>query len=172
MKIVLTGPESVGKSELAKQLSEHYRGVNTKELARDYVESLNRPYNYDDVVKICCKQLIEYDNLEKHNGFCFFDTYLIITKIWFLHVYNKIPDWFEGEFKKRPVDLYLLCRDDIEWQADGVRENNELRGLLFEKYKQELNNYGFNYEIIQGSGKERVDNAIASINKFANTTKI
>lgn len=172
MKIVLTGPESVGKSILAKQLAGYYMGRYINEYARFYIESLKEPYTYNDVIHIAQHQCYEYDNIDKISGFCFFDTYLIITKIWFLHVFNKIPVWFEEEFKKRPVDLYLLCKDDIEWQPDRVRENKDIRGLLFEKYKQELDNYGFNYSIICGNGKERLMNAIDSINKSKNITKI
>jgi len=95
MKIVLTGPESVGKSVLTKQLAEYYNGKHIEEYARYYIESLNEIYNYRDVVNILQHQLKEYDNLNKIERFCFFDTYLIITKIWFLHVFNKIPTWFE-----------------------------------------------------------------------------
>lgn len=172
MKIVLTGPESVGKSILTKQLAEYYNGICVDEYARYYVKSLKKTYGYSDVLHITQHQLKEYDNLDRIGGFCFFDTYLIITKIWFLHVFNKIPIWFEEEFKKRPVDLYLLCKDDLDWQADGVRENKDIRSLLFEKYKQELDNYCFNYSIISGSGRERLTNAIDSINNFVNKTII
>lgn len=172
MKIVLTGPESVGKSILTKQLAEYYKGIYVEEYARYYIESLKETYGYRDVLHIAKHQFKEYDNLDKIEGFCFFDTYLIITKIWFLLVFNKIPIWFEEEFKKRPVDLYLLCKDDIDWQPDGVRENKNIRSLLFEKYKQELDNYGFNYSIISGKGRERLTNAIDSINNFVNKTII
>ncbi|TLX71495.1 ATP-binding protein [Labilibacter sediminis] len=166
MRVVLTGPESVGKSILAEQLAQYYKGTFIREFAREYVEALDNSYKYEDVIKICKQQLTEYDNLEKYEGFCFFDTYLIITKVWFLHVFNKLPGWFEGEFKKRPVDLYLLCKDDLVWEADGVRENEELRTLLFDKYEQELKSYGFNYAIIKGKGKERLDNAIIQIDNY------
>lgn len=169
MKIVLTGPESVGKSRLAKELACIYNGCCISEYARDYVEELKKPYEYFDVIQIAKQQLKEYDNVDGKQCFCFFDTYLIITKVWFLFVFNKVPSWFESEFVKRPVDLYLLCKDDIDWKDDGVRENGEIRGVLFDKYKQELDAYGFNYSIVSGNGKDRLNNAINSINKFINT---
>ncbi|GAF04074.1 AAA family ATPase [Saccharicrinis fermentans] len=167
MKIVLTGPESVGKSMLSKQLAYIYQGVYVEEFARKYIEELKSPYTYQDVVNITKQQLKEYDHLQKKDGFCFFDTYLIISKIWFLHVFNKLPDWFEDEFAQRPVDLYLLCKDDLDWKPDLVRENRDIRGLLFEKYKQQLEAYGFAYKIIEGSGEQRVRNAVDAIDKMS-----
>lgn len=104
---------------------------------------------------------------KKKMVFVFFDTYLIISKIWFLHVFNKLPDWFEDEFAQRPVDLYLLCKDDLDWKPDLVRENRDIRGLLFEKYKQQLEAYGFAYKIIEGSGEQRVRNAVDAIDKMS-----
>ncbi|WP_066627586.1 AAA family ATPase [Labilibacter marinus] len=166
MKIVLTGPESVGKSTLAKQLAKEYNGEYVEEIARSYVEKLNRPYNYEDVVNIVQYQLQQYDQCEKLEMNYFFDTYLIVSKVWFLHVYKKMPSWFEAAYKKRPVDLYLLCKDDLEWEADGVRENENIRSLLFHSYQHELDNYGFNYRIVEGKGAERLINAKALIEEY------
>ncbi|MGQ1786738.1 MULTISPECIES: AAA family ATPase [unclassified Saccharicrinis] len=165
MKVVLTGPESVGKSVLTKQLAYIYDGVYTEEFARKYIEKLDVPYGYQDVVNITKQQLKEYDEMQKYDGFCFFDTYLVISKIWFLHVFHKLPEWFEGEFAQRPVDLYLLCKDDIDWKPDLVRENKAIRSLLFEKYKQQLDDYGFAYKIIEGSGEQRLLKAVDAIDE-------
>ncbi len=165
MKVVITGPESAGKSILSSGLANVFKGNFVDEYARSYVENLESHYQYSDVEHIARHQLMQYDILKYSKGFTFFDTYMIITKIWFLHVYNKIPSWFESEFIKRPVDLYLLCKPDLVWVDDGIRENEDKRDLLFSKYKNELDNYGFDYEIIEGFGEKRLDNAVKIINK-------
>ncbi|MEA3443367.1 MAG: ATP-binding protein, partial [Bacteroidota bacterium] len=41
-KIVITGAESTGKTELAKGLAKYYNTVWIPELARSYIENLNR----------------------------------------------------------------------------------------------------------------------------------
>ncbi|MFK8006949.1 MAG: AAA family ATPase [Saprospiraceae bacterium] len=51
-KIILTGPESTGKSTLARQLAQVYNTVWVPEFARTYLEGLNRPYRGDDLLKI------------------------------------------------------------------------------------------------------------------------
>ena len=38
IKITLYGPESTGKTTLAKQLAEHYQTVWTPEFARDFLQ--------------------------------------------------------------------------------------------------------------------------------------
>jgi nicotinamide riboside kinase len=56
-KVVISGPESTGKTTLAKDLASHYQTVYVYEYARDYIENLDRPYTYRDVVHIARKQL-------------------------------------------------------------------------------------------------------------------
>ena len=82
-KIAILGPESTGKSELAKALATYYKGEWVPEYAREYVEKLGRKYNYDDVCHIAATQLKEIDLFENktQSDFVFFDTELIITKI-------------------------------------------------------------------------------------------
>src|SRR5690554_5934857 len=94
LKIVLTGPESTGKTTLAEKLANHYSLAWTKELAREFVENLNRPYIEKDVLEIAKLQILEENKiLNKNHKAVFFDTDLIITKIWLLHVYGKSPNW-------------------------------------------------------------------------------
>ena len=49
LKIVVTGPESTGKSTLSEQLAKHYHTIFIPEYDRTYVENLKRPYTYEDV---------------------------------------------------------------------------------------------------------------------------
>lgn len=73
LKIVLTGPESTGKTTLAEQLSSHYSLPWVEELARAYVESLNRTYNQADVLEIAKLQITqEHKALAKNHKAVFF----------------------------------------------------------------------------------------------------
>lgn len=168
IKIVITGAESTGKTTLAKQLAECYKTIWLPEYARSYVEKLDRPYNYNDVIHITKKQ-IELENvfLKETKQLLFVDTSLIILKIWFNEVYNKTPDWLEKEIIKSKANLYFFCKPDIEWQYDSVRENGgERRIYLSEQYRKELEFYKFNYVEIEGKGKERLENAKKYLDNF------
>jgi len=167
LKIVLTGPESTGKTTLAEQLSSHYSLPWVEELAREYVESLNRPYNQADVLEIAKLQITqEHKALAKNHKAVFFDTDLIITKIWLLHVYGTSPSWIDQEISNYKNCIHLLCYPDLEWVADGVRENPDIRLYLFEKYELEIKNYGFHYKIIKGSEDGRLKRALEFVNLY------
>lgn len=161
LKIVITGPESTGKTELSIYLAEAFRGDYIPEYARSYIEGLNRPYTFSDVDHIAGVQEREFRESAKMPGrVIFLDTYLIITKVWFLEVYDRMPDWIDMRLKESEIDLFLLCYYDIEWTEDPVRENpGKRREYLFERYKQEIEALGIPYEVIRGNGPTRFANA-------------
>jgi len=166
--IAITGAESTGKSSLAKSLSEHYLVPFIPEYAREYIQKLNRKYSYQDVEFIAAKQLEQYNDLI-HSNFkvIFLDTWLLITKIWFEVVFNRVPDWIENEIRNCKIDLFLVCDTDLPWIADPVRENGgDNRDCLQAKYIDEIVKHGFDYQIIKGIDQERILNAIAAIEKI------
>jgi len=167
-KIVITGPESTGKTELTQLLAAHYGGVVVPEFAREYVENLNRKYTYNDVVSIAEEQLRKRELAAgEPAGMIFFDTELIITKVWFEEVFNSCPEWLTQKAKEPFADFYLLCSPDIPWEDDSVRENGgEMREYLFNKYREELEDNCFPYYIVSGNNEVRSHNAINGINKF------
>ncbi len=156
--IVVTGPESTGKTTLSKRVADHYNAIYYPEFARDYVSQLSRPYEYRDLVKIAEKQIADffYRPQTKKEKLCVFDTGLIITKVWFEVVYRQVPGFLNEALNNLKVDLHLLCYPDIPWIPDGVRENgDEKRMELFEKYRTEIELYHFDYIIIKGNEDER-----------------
>ena len=167
-KIVLTGPESTGKTWLAKQLAMHYQTDWISEYAREYVENLKRKYNYSDLVVISRYQVnVVKEYKGKVNRFLFFDTDLIILKVWFDVVYNECPAWLTESIGNRDIDLYLLCDTDIKWEYDPVRENpDQNREVLINKYKQEIQNSGVPFVLIRGKDNTRLANAIHAIEEW------
>lgn len=168
IRIAVTGPESTGKTTLASQLAELYHGQYISEFAREYVEKLPHHYTFQDVETIARTQVDQYLSTKVSSDKIFiFDTWLIITKVWFKWVFGKTPEWLEDQIQDCPIDLFLLCSPDLPWEADAVRENGgENRMKLFEEYRKELTGYGFNFVEISGTGDERLINAIAAIRNF------
>jgi len=166
--IVITGPESTGKTELAVYLGNYLNVQCVPEFSRTFIEQLNRPYTYDDVISIARIQ-IEQRKEMLTQGFplVIFDTGLLITKIWFDVVYHRCPDWLENAVKQQKVDLFLLCATDLPWVPDPVRENGgEMREKLFEMYRSELEANGFRYKIVNGMGKQRNLNALSFLSEY------
>ncbi|MFC2113795.1 AAA family ATPase [Bacteroidota bacterium] len=170
IRIAVTGPESTGKSTLAKKLAEHYNTVWVPEYAREYIERLDHPYTYDEVEQIAITQIHnERAALKFANKVLFSDTELLVIKIWMEHKFNRIPDWLEKKIMERKYDFYLLCNIDIPWESDPQREHPELRKYFFGLYKSELISRGFNFEIISGNAKNRLQSAVALINNIKNS---
>ena len=157
-KIGIIGPESTGKSTLASYLAHRYGGVLVPEYAREYMEkrACASAYTYEDVVNIAQQQVQQLQN-SNHGGITegyrsnvvFFDTELIITKVWFLHKFGKCPEFVEKALHDYPMDVYLLCYPDMEWVPDPVRENPDIREYLFDWYEREIQALGIPYYIIR-----------------------
>lgn len=154
-KVGIIGPESTGKSTLSAYLAHRYNGVLNPEYAREYMEHLapDYSYTYEDIVAIARQQIQKLEEL--HQAFStkdtlvFFDTELIITKVWFEHKYGIVPDFVLEALHRYPMDIYLLCYPDMPWQPDPVRENPNIREYLFEWYEREIQTLNIPYYIIK-----------------------
>lgn len=163
-RVVLTGPESTGKTFLTKALAKHFNEPYISEIARDYVENLNREYTYKDLEIIAEMQIkAEEQALKNAKEWLFIDTDLIITKVWFKHVFGKVPEWLDKKIQITPRYKHMLCNYDIPWVPDPVRENPDKREFFFDWYKSEILHYGFNFSIISGNNSLRIKNAICSL---------
>lgn len=156
-KVGIIGPESTGKSTLATYLAHRYNGVLVPEYAREYMESRTQgaEYTYEDVEHIARQQIEELQRLtttgidNSLTKIAFFDTELIITKVWLEHKFGRCPDFLLQALRDYPMDVYLLCYPDMEWEPDPVRENPDIREYLFDWYQKEIEELGITYYIIK-----------------------
>ncbi|HHN47586.1 MAG TPA: ATPase [Bacteroidales bacterium] len=165
-RIAITGPESTGKTWLARQLAAHYKTNWVPEFARDFLFRLNRPYNYQDILLIARQQyFLNQKAGEKATGFLFCDTELIVTKIWCEVKYGKCHAWITDHIPKQKFDLYLIPDIDLPWEPDPQREHPQMREKLMQLYIRELETRQFPYHIIKGQNEERLKNAILVISQ-------
>ena len=159
-KIIITGPESSGKTTLCEQLSIHFNIPFTKEFARSYIDNLDRIYMIGDLLSIGKEQLKSELNSQ------LLDTDLITIKIWSEYKYGRCDKWILDQIEKQKTEkrFYLLCKPDIAWQEDKQRENPNDREELFEIYKQVLNDLGHKYFIVKG--EDRTENSISKISSI------
>jgi nicotinamide riboside kinase len=149
-KIVITGPESSGKTTLASLLAKEYDTNLVGEYAREYLEKLERPYELDDVVIMAKEQLSLEQNATSE--LTILDTDLTVFAIWIKEKYKQEIDWIEEHLKNSKNKIYFLCDTDVEWEEDNLREHPSLadRKKLFENYKNLLEKYQLSYHIISG----------------------
>lgn len=154
-KVGIIGPESTGKSTLAQYLATRYEGLFVAEHARVYLEERARErgsayaYTREDVLQIAQYQVEQLRELSEQEGVAFFDTELIITKVWLEHKYGECPAFVEEALHQYPMDVYLLCYPDLAWEPDPVRENPNIREYLYEWYEREVQALEVPYYVIR-----------------------
>ena len=161
LRIAITGPESSGKTTLAKALSEHYNISFVPEFARTYLEKTEGKYEQLDLDKIAQGQLKSLISAE--DSIVISDTDFSVLEIWSQYKYKNTSELINKLVQKELFDLHILCSPDIPWEADLLRENPNSRDLLFELYSVSLNRNNKNYIVVNGSAKNRLEKSIQAI---------
>ena len=160
-RICLTGPESTGKTELARALGARFGLAFAPEFSRAYAEERNNVLTYRDVEPIARGVIASADAL-------ILDTDLISTVVYSRHYYGDCPQWVVEEARRRRADLYLLMDTDMPWRPDPARDTGgEVREELFDSFRRALDEFDTRWVIISGQGEERLENALAAIEEYA-----
>ena len=169
-KIVVIGPESTGKSSLCKRLAEHYKTIWVEEHAREYLLKNGKEYSFADLKKIAQGQLeLEEKAVKKLeetiSSLLIIDTDMYVMKVWSEFVFNACDNTILNEIVHRQYDLYLLCKPDILWVQDELREypDEQIRNKLFHYYKDAMVNQKVPWVEIDGDYDQRFDKAIKAI---------
>jgi HTH-type transcriptional repressor of NAD biosynthesis genes len=167
-RVTLFGPESSGKSTLAKQLGEHYKTVVVPEYGRTYVETFNNSaINKDELTYIVQGHLASVAAAKRQaNKLLIEDTDPVMSGVWSHMLFGATDPWF-AEYNDY-ADLYLLCDVDIPWEDDGTRylPNQEDRKRFFNICQQELINRGVRYVVVKGDREARFNWAKLAIDKL------
>ena len=160
LKVVITGPESTGKSTLAKQLADYYNVDMVNEYSRSYLEKLDRPYIQNDLTAIAKGQIkLEDETLGTNTNITICDTSLEVLKLWSVFKYHSCDPFISDSFSERQPNVYLLMTPDLPWKPDPLRENPFDRDELFNIYQKELGTTGIPFYEIAGNGDERIEMA-------------
>ncbi len=173
-KIVITGPESTGKSTLCRQLAEHYGTSWVPEFARTYLEAKGSTYEQADLLKIARGQLATEDEIASRVKATashlplFIDTDLHVIRIWSEYVFGDCDTAILKEIAVRHYDLYLLCDTDLPWNPDPLREYPDLeeRRRIFCYYLDYLSNQPTPWAMISGREEDRLRSAILAVDQF------
>lgn len=163
-RICVFGPESCGKSTLAKRLATYLGGGLVQEYARFYLEYLQRDPVYEDFLKIAKgQQALEEAVLKGGHQAIFCDTDLFTTAIWSEWLTDKCDPQILALAKARKYDLYLLLSPDVPWVGDEIRYFPKERWTFYEQCKDMLERENCNYITIEGSWEERWTRALQAV---------
>lgn len=163
--IALTGPESTGKSRLSAELAKYFEGTFVPEYARSYLSNRQLPYTIDDIVHIAEQQERMINKAKDYSkSLVIADTEILVCYIWSQFVFGYVPDTIKMMRDRQQIDLYLLCYPDLPWEPDPLREHPQQRLILFEMYEKILLELGWPFEIIKGTGQDRLEGAVKAVN--------
>ena len=164
--LCLTGPESTGKTTLARALAERLGATLVEEVARSYLES--RPhYSSDDLLAIATLQVAaEKRARSTTDGLLVCDTDLTVIQIWWEEKFGLVPDTLRVALEAHSERVYLLLEPDLPWVPDPLRENPADRQRLFARYQALLDSGPFPSGVVSGSGAQRLENALICLDRF------
>lgn len=169
-KVAVIGPESTGKTLLVEKLADYYDCNFVLEYAREYVESLNTKYTFEDILTISRKQReLEKNAFRMTKKLLICDTSMITNKIWIQDKFGKCDPWIEKEMELEAFDLFLLCKPDLQWEHDAIREDSERREYLFDIYIRSLIDYKFHFKVVSGVNASRTEMAINYVDELFST---
>ena len=166
IRIAITGPESSGKTTLAKDLSRILGAKLVEEYSREYLEKNGPRYHKLDLLKIARENLRRIEAVDRSSMVC--DTEFLVMKIWYVEKYGVPDPEIEKYWLETPFDLFVLCHPEIPWVPDPLRENPFDRDRLFDIYLKELELSGKPFIIVRGSPEERIEQVLKSIAKRDN----
>ena len=177
IKIALFGPESTGKTTLAKQLADHFKTTWVPEFARDYLQekwnSTAQICDENDMLPIAFGQIqLENEKLATANKFLFCDTNLMVTKVFSEVYYNYCDPLLDKAAKKHEYDLFFLTDIDVAWKKDDLRDKPEGREIVFEAFKQSLIDNKKPFIVLSGDKEERFNAAIAILEDIEKAKKM
>jgi len=169
LKVTLFGPESTGKTTLAKQLARHYNSIWVPEYAREYLQKKwnneRKTCEQSDLLPIAIGQMnLENTSAQKTDTVLICDTDLLETKVYSEEYYEGTCNSLVEKYAlENTYDLYFLTYIDSPWEADDLRDKPNEREKMFKAFEVALIKYKRPYELLKGSKKERLQEAVKHI---------
>ncbi len=165
--ICLHGPESVGKTQLAARLADHFKTIAVPEYGRTHCEMFGTELDEEDLLTIGRVQTATIAATRRWcNRRLIADTDALMTAAWCEMLLDRVP----AELLEQPkADLYLPLDADVPWVDDGTRLFGEAdRRARFAAVSQSmLERAGVRWVRIGGSWDERFAQAVAEIERLA-----
>lgn len=163
-RVVVFGPESTGKTSLARRLAEHFQTRWVPEFARAHLEAQSGKITPDDIELIALGQQAAEDALARDtNRILFCDTDVLATELWSDALFGACPDWIREAARSRRYPLTLLCDVDVTFVPDTVRYLPNARQEFFDRAEAALRAADRRFVRIRGDWETRCSTAVAAV---------
>ena len=168
-RVAIVGPESSGKSTLARNLATRFNTCYAPEYGRTYLDAVGLNLDEDAIVTIARGHRASEEALAlQANRVLISDTECLITRMWSAELIGCVPDIVEEMVRQGRYDLYLVTSTTELWVADAQRVQPEIAARrAFEKQCIEaLADMGRKYLVLTGDWRQREEQAFAAISKL------
>lgn len=176
-RIAVFGPESTGKTELARKLAAHFSAPLVEEYARERRDAQG-VLGLEDMLPIAKEQWRREDEAvsechlldDTRAGLVICDTDALTTMLWSDLLYGTTPEdlWRGAEKRCRNYALYLLCDIDVPFAPDPQRcfPDEEDRRKCMRIWRGALERRHLPFVEIRGGWAERERAAIAAVDQI------
>ncbi|VVN89334.1 AAA family ATPase [Pseudomonas fluorescens] len=168
--LVLSGPESSGKSWLAAELQARFGGLLMGEYVRCFIEQNPRDTCLADIPDIAGGQLAREDQARAQlPALLILDTHLLSNMLWSQTLFGECPAWVEQALLSRHYDLHLLLSPEtVVWTDDGQRCQPDLanRQAFFQASRDWLDRHQQTYQVLRGDWEQRRRDAFEAVNRL------
>jgi HTH-type transcriptional repressor of NAD biosynthesis genes len=165
-RVCTFGPESSGKTTLARDLGRHFGTVVVPEYGRTYTETFGTALNAEDLRRIAEGHLASVAAAGRQaNRIVIEDTDPVLTAVWSDMLLGACEQWLD-DFDDY-ADLYVLCGISMPWEDDGTRyfPTVEQRQRFFALCEAELTRRSLPYVRVEGNKKARLERSVAEIER-------
>jgi NadR type nicotinamide-nucleotide adenylyltransferase len=164
IRVVVTGSESTGKTDLARKLGLHFRAPVSPEFVRGYAANKRDALGFADHGPVAHGQMAGEDAaVRRASDVVILDTDLVSTVIYCEHYFGKCPAWIIEAARARAADMYLVLQPDVPWIPDGVRDRGDRREEMHGLFLDKLRDFNLTFVEIGGSWDERLARAVAVV---------
>ena len=164
-KVCFYGPESTGKTTMAKRLAEVYQTEFVPEVSREMIPS--NDFTEEDIIRIGYAQTQRVlEKVKTANRILFCDTDLITTQIYSQQYLKKVPGILYELERQIKYDLYFLFDIDLPWVDDGLRDLGNQRKEMYDVFKDELVKRKIPFISVWGNQEEREQIIKKEINRI------
>ncbi len=192
-RVCVVGAESTGTTTLAQQLAAHYHTLWVPEYGREYSERLaaegvdlwhyrwrSEEFTYiarlqlerEDAAaeKVAANNATDENSTAKDaaNLLLICDTDALATAIWHERYMGIRSPEVEAMAMARHYDLYILTGCEIPFVQDGIRDGENIRQWMTNRFEEELWREQRPWIKVSGAADERLKTAIAAVDAILN----